>query len=234
MNRGTSTVAVPSFQVGRKIRLGQRSMVLALLTVVVVLDQASKWWAWRHVSGTIINDGGDVFVGAMVGRWYANPVTGALLDLLDVALLTAAVSVLVRRRAPAKLYIPGALMIGGWSSNLLDRVGMHYWTAPGSVRGAVDFIHLVGIKCNLADLFIVSATPVFLLATGYAGRRAGTGPVVSGSLSATPTTIRRPRPRTRMSAFAGAVGLVVAVGIGAANYGGVSAPLTSAGASAQH
>jgi len=36
--------------------------------------------------------------------------------------------------------VPGALVIGGWSSNLLDRLGMHYWTAPGSVRGAVDFI----------------------------------------------------------------------------------------------
>jgi hypothetical protein len=37
-----------------------------------------------------------------------------------------------------------------------------------------------------------------------------------------------------MSAFAGAVGLVVVVAIGAANYGGVTAPRVSAGAARHH
>jgi hypothetical protein len=51
---------------------------------VIVLDQATKWWAWRHVPGAIINYGGDSFVGDRVGGWYAGPVTGALLDFADV------------------------------------------------------------------------------------------------------------------------------------------------------
>jgi len=151
-------------------------MVFAPLAAVVVLDQATKWWAWRHVSGADINPGGDFLVGRTVGRWYADPVKGALLDLLDFALLGIAVSVLARRRRPAAVIVPGAAMLGGWGSNLLDRLGLHYWTAPGSVRGAIDFIHVGGFNFNLADFFIIGATPVFLLAVGCLGRRPANWP----------------------------------------------------------
>jgi lipoprotein signal peptidase len=224
MNRRTKTVAVSSVEVERKEKLGQRSIVLALLAVVIVLDQATKWWAWRNASGAMINYGGNSLVGATVSGWYADPVTGALLDLLDFGLLSTAVLVLVRRRRPVMVLVPGALMIGGWSSNLFDRLGMHYWTAPGSVRGAVDFIHLGPHYYNLADLFIIGATPLFLLAARYLGSWAANKPTPSGSVA--PPTHHRPwtRTRTRMSALAGAVGLVVVVGIGAANYGGVTGP----------
>jgi lipoprotein signal peptidase len=207
-------------------------MVFGLLAVVVVLDQMTKWWAWRHVPGAIINDGGKALVGPTVSGWYANPVTGALLDLLDFGVLSAAASVLMRRRRPLKVLVPGALMIGGWSSNLLDRLGMHYLTAPDSVRGAVDFIHVGNRFYNVADLFIIGATPVFLLCIGYLGRRTANRPATIGSV--TRTTPRQPRARAWMSALAGAVGLVVVVGIGAVNYGGVTAPLASAGASRHH
>jgi lipoprotein signal peptidase len=232
MNRGSRTVAVSSAQVERKDRLGQRSIVLALLIVVIALDQGMKWWAWRHASETIINDRGNSLVGATVSGWYADPATGALLDLLDFGLLSIAISVLVRRRGPALVYVPGALMIGGWSSNLLDRLGTHYWTAPGSVRGAVDFIHLGQDYYNIADFFIVGATPLFLLAIIYLRRWATNGPAPIGSVA--PTTQHRPRRRMRMPALAGAVGLIVVVGIGAVNYGGVTAPLTSASAATHH
>jgi lipoprotein signal peptidase len=63
-------------------------------------------------------------------------------------------------------------MLGGWGSNLLDRLGMHYWTAPGSVRGVVDFIRITGASYNVADLFIIGATPLFLLAVVFPGPRA--------------------------------------------------------------
>src|SRR5580700_4861516 len=141
-------------------------MVLALLAVVVVLDQAAKWWAWRYVPWTRINSGGDVLVGPAVGAQYAGRVTGALLDVLDCGRPSGAVCVLTRCRAPAAAIVPGALMTGGWASNLLDRLGMHYWTAPGSVRGVVDFIHLRGHYYNVADFFIIGCTPLFLLAAG--------------------------------------------------------------------
>src|SRR6185437_624151 len=114
------------------------------------LDQAVKWWAWRHVPWTKINSGGDVLAGRTIGAWYAGPVTGALLDLLDVGLLSVSVSASARCRMSAAVSVPGALMAGGWGSNLLDRLGIHYWTAPGSVRGAVDFIPISGHLYNIA------------------------------------------------------------------------------------
>lgn len=197
--------------------------VLALIAAVVVLDQAAKWWAWRHVPGARINSGGDVLVGSTIGRWYAAPVSGALLDLLDFGLLSIAVTVLMRFRTPAVVTIPGALMIGGWGSNLLDRLGVHYLTAPDSVRGAVDFIHLHGQYYNVADFFIISCTPVFLLAALYQGvrmaMRAARRP--AGARSAPLRARRRFRMRVRISALA-AAGLVLVVALGAANYGSVS------------
>ncbi len=195
-------------------------MMLALLAVVVVLDQAAKWWAWRHVPWTRINSGGDVLVGPAVSAWYAGPVTGALLDLLDFGLLSIAVAVLARYRAPAAVVVPGALMTGGWASNLLDRLGMHYWTAPGSIRGVVDFIHLGGHYYNVADFFIIGCTPLFLLAAGYCGARAARRP--AAARTAPPPARSRLRAQARIPALAGA-GLILVVALGAANYGGLTA-----------
>jgi len=196
-------------------------MMLGLLAAVVVLDQATKWWAWRHVSGAEINPGGDWLVGPTVGEWYGEPVTGALLDLLDFAVLSIAVCLLIRRRRPAAVVVPGALALGGWGSNLLDRLGMHYWTAPGSVRGAVDFIHIGVSNYNSADFIIIGATPLFLLAVGCLGWR-------RRNRSATVAAMGRParnrlRPRALMPAVAGAALIVAAVALGAAHDGGVSA-----------
>jgi lipoprotein signal peptidase len=194
-------------------------VVPALLAVVVVLDQAAKWWAWRHFPWTRINSGGDILVGHTIGTWYADPVTGALLDLLDVGLLSLAVSVLARCRASAWVVVPGALMTGGWASNLLDRLGFHYWTAPGSVRGAVDFIHIGANFYNIADFFIIGCTPLFLLGAGYAAVRSARRPAAAGS--APPPA--RGQTRLRIPALASA-GLILVVALGAVNYGGVSAP----------
>jgi lipoprotein signal peptidase len=200
-------------------RRRQQNVVLALLAVVVVVDQSVKWWAWRHFSWTVINSGGDVLVGHTIGAWYAAPFTGALLDLLDVGLLSLAVWVLARCRASARVFVPGALMTGGWVSNTLDRIGLHYWTAPGSVRGAVDFIHLGTNYYNIADFFIIGGTPLFLLGAGYEAVRAVRRR--AAARSATPPV--RGRTRLRVPALAGA-GLILVVALGAVNYGGVSAP----------
>lgn len=196
-------------------------LVLTLLATVVIVDQAAKWWAWHHVPWVRINSGGDILVGRTIGAWYGDPVTGALLDLLDFGLLSIAVTVLARCRASAVVVIPGALMAGGWSSNLMDRLGMHYWTAPGSVRGVVDFIHVGAYFYNIADVFIIGCTPLFLLAAGYEGVRAVMRP--AAARNATPLARGRARVRTRIPALASAV-LILAVALGAANYGGVSAP----------
>lgn len=138
--------------------------VTVLLVAVVALDQATKFWAWRHAPVAHVNVGANPFVGRVIGGWYADPVTGAVLDLMDFALLSMALVLLWRRAQPAIIWVSSALMIAGWSSNLLDRLGMHRVTAPGSSRGAVDFIHVGGYFYNVADFFIVGATVVFLAA----------------------------------------------------------------------
>jgi lipoprotein signal peptidase len=230
MNRGARTSAVSPVRSGRTDRAGLRLMVLALLVAVAVLDQGMKWWAWRHASVAIINGGGDPLVGATVSGWYSGRITGALLDLLDFGLLSAAAAVLMRRRRPVGVLVPGALVIGGWSSNLLDRLGLHYWTAPGSARGAVDFIHLGSHYYNVADFFIIGATPLFFVGICYLGIRAtnrtvGIGPVASiGRI--------RMRMATRMSVFAGALALIGVVGVGAADDTGVINTAVSSSVSA--
>jgi lipoprotein signal peptidase len=191
--------------------------VLTLLAAVIVVDQAVKWWAWRHATGAYINPGGDFLTGPVIGRWYANPITGALLDLVDVGLVGIAVAVLARRRRPPAVTVCGSLMVGGWASNLLDRLGMHYLTAPGSVRGAVDFIG-IGQQCwNLADFFIVGATPLFLLATVQLARRAASRPAAS------PAARHSPRARKPAVAVAGAA-VVMTVALGATHHGSLTKP----------
>ncbi|MCW2677753.1 MAG: hypothetical protein JWR70_2793 [Modestobacter sp.] len=143
---------------------GQRAIAIGLLAAVIVLDQTTKWWAWRHASRAIINAGSTWPIGRPLSGWFSGPVTGAILDLLDVGLLSLAGHLLVRRRRRGVVLIAGALMIGGWSSNLLDRLGLHIATAPGSVRGAVDFIHLGRPYWNVADFVIVGATALLLAA----------------------------------------------------------------------
>jgi lipoprotein signal peptidase len=228
MNRVSTATFDSTVQVERQEKSAARAVVLALLTAVVVVDQTAKWWAWRHATWAQINYGGNSLVGATLSRWYANPLSGGLLDLLDFGLLSVAIAVLLRRGRPVMVLVTGALMIGGWASNLADRLGMHYLTAPGSVRGAVDFIRLgQNYYYNVADVFIVGGTLLFLLTVSarVTKRRSTTG-------SRTPA--KRPRLRARgwVSAIVGAACLIGAVGFGAVNYGGATIPATLASASA--
>ncbi|MDQ1736879.1 MAG: signal peptidase [Pseudonocardiales bacterium] len=214
--------------VGSTDRLGRRFILLTLMAGIVVLDQGFKWWGWRHLTDARINDGGDILVGTTVNGWYADPVTGALLDLLSFGLLCVAVSILLRRRNSVTVVITGSLMVGGWTSNLLDRLVAHYWTAPGSVRGVVDFIPIGPHYYNVADFFIISGTPLFLVAVSAASlqRWVVKSPTVTEPLP--PRTHRRRSVRASLWALATGATLSAVVGIGAANYGGATTPLAAA------
>jgi lipoprotein signal peptidase len=218
---GPVTAPAASRRAGeRKKRLSQRFIVLTVLAAVILVDQAAKWWAWRHVSGVHINPGGDFLTGPTIGRWYADPVTGALLDLADCGLVSIAAAVLARRQRRATVTVCGSLMVGGWASNLLDRLGMHYWTAPGSIRGAVDFITIGGRCWNLADFFIIGATPLFLLAAAQRANRPASQPAATPARPA-----RHGSPRRRVPAVAvGGAALIMAVALGAAHYGSLIEP----------
>jgi lipoprotein signal peptidase len=204
-------------------RVGQRLPVFGVLAVIAVVDQGFKWWAWRNASGVRINDGGDILVPYAVGSLYSGPVTGALLDLVDSGLLIAAVLMLLRRRRSTLVLMSAAVAIGGWGSNLLDRLFTHYGTAPGSVRGVVDFIPLGLHYYNVADAFIVAGTAVFVLAVGAPLLRSSGLKRPAVNADVTPRT-RRPA-RVRRAVVATQVVLTAVVGVGAANFGGVTEPV---------
>ena len=208
----------PPAVVELKSKLGQRSIVLALFAAIFVLDQTTKWWAWRHVSTARINEGGNPLVPETVSAWYADPFLGPLLDVLGFGLLAIAISVLWRRRHSLAVLISGCMMIGGWSSNLLDRVGIHHLTAPGSSRGAVDFIPFIGdYYYNVADFFIICGTPLYVLAVSAAclGKLVGTRRAASRLV--TPASHYRRSGRTPMPAFASAISVIAVAAVGAAD-----------------
>lgn len=138
-------------------------MVGAAFVMVVGTDQATKWWAWRHVSGVFVNTGGYILLGR-ARWWFAEPVIGAAADAAGSALVAAAMCWLLRPRSAAAR-LGGALAAAGWASNILDRLGAHRWTAPGSARGVIDFMPGGGPgRHNVADLWIVAG----LLLLGWA------------------------------------------------------------------
>ncbi|MDT4891144.1 MAG: signal peptidase [Pseudonocardiales bacterium] len=208
----------------------RRVGALGAMAGIAVVDQAFKWWAWRHAAGVRVNYGGDGLVPSSVGSWYSKPLSGALLDLLDSGLLIVAAVFFLRRRRPAAVLITGAMVIGGWSSNLLDRLFMHYWTAPGSVRGVVDFIRIGKHFYNVADLFIITGTPLLVVAVGVSSVR---NLAQRRAVESTHGTAHAPlRPgRSRWARIAvltmSAQAVTAAVVFGAANFGGASAPVTS-------
>jgi lipoprotein signal peptidase len=153
--------------------------VLALFAVVVGTDQAAKWLAWRHLDTALINEGGFIALRPGVRAWFADPTAGAVADAAGAALVLLGLVWLLRRPRPLGVLVGAGLVAAGWTSNLLDRFGLHAWSAPGSVRGVVDFIPTGGVsKSNIADGWISLGTLVLGVAAAQAARRrllAGTG-----------------------------------------------------------
>lgn len=158
--------------------MAEQAWVVGLvLAVVVALDQLSKAWAWRHSADVHVNSGGDMLVKSAVSSWYRSPALGAVFDVADAAVLLIGGALLVRRRRRGAVLSFGALLLAGWVSNLGDRLGLHHLTAPGSIRGVVDFLPWDGRYWNLADLAIVVGTVGFVLAVLVCGFRGLVGRV---------------------------------------------------------
>ena len=134
----------------------QRLLLGVLVVAVVVADQGSKWWAWRHSGTATINSGGDELVGDVVGSWFRSRIGGGALDIVDAAALASLVAWILRRRRPVSVFLSAGMVLAGLISNLSDRLVLHYWTAPGSIRGAVDFLRIGrGAVYNGADIVVV-------------------------------------------------------------------------------
>jgi lipoprotein signal peptidase len=167
-----------------RARPGQAQTVLGLMIAVAILDQTTKYWGWRHVPRAVINPGSTWLIGAPLSGLYSGAMTGPIMDLVSCGLLGLAVVALLRRRRSAVVLVSGALVIGGWSSNLLDRLGMHLVNAPGSARGPIDFIGIGGHFYNIADVVILGSTVAFLAACRTRSRRAAAPEASPGGLRA--------------------------------------------------
>jgi lipoprotein signal peptidase len=211
------TIAVTHQDVNQRAAGRQGTLLVTLMAAVALVDQAVKWWAWRHFPWAQINPGGDAITGSRIGTWFADPLSGALLDLLNVGVLGIVIYVFMRCRLDPAVRVTGALVLGGWSSNLLDRLGVHYWTAPDSVRGVVDFIHFDGAYYNVADFFIIFGTPLLVLAILYQVARTLMGH------GAPKTALPAPSPIGIWGTVLVGVTMILAVTLGATHYGSVSA-----------
>jgi lipoprotein signal peptidase len=204
-------------------RARRRWLLTAVIPVLIGIDQVVKWLAWRHLDGSLINDGGYILLGPVIRSWFAGPAGGAVADVLGTVLVVLGIGWLLLRCRPLYVLIGGALVSAGWASNLLDRLGMHHWTAPGSARGVVDFIPSGGSSaCNVADLFIAVGT--VLLAYGIARSRLTDRP--RDGLG--PRSAQRPgrtHPKRRRVVAALALLIVVTLAVTSAmNHNGAHSP----------
>jgi lipoprotein signal peptidase len=146
-------------------------LLIGVFAVVIVTDQVSKWWAWRHVDGALINDGGYILLGPVIRSWFAAPVSGAVANVVGLVVVTVAVSWLLGRGRSRLVLIGGGFIAAGLLSNILDRLGLRAWTAPGTARGVIDFIPSGGpSRSNVADVWIVLG--VIVLVSVLVARRA--------------------------------------------------------------
>jgi hypothetical protein len=117
-------------------------------------------------------------------------------------------------------------LIGGWSSNVLDRLGLHYWTAPGSVRGVVDYLPIGQHYYNVADLFITSGTVLLSFGIGRSALRRVRSNERSTAAALTSRRHQPRRVRSTVSAAAAVAVLTALVTVGVVDFGGATQPLT--------
>ena len=137
----------------------RRGPALAAIAILVIaVDQLTKAWAWRSDGLVHINSGSGLLFGDRAGAVYRDVRWGSLIDVVALGLIVALGVALARLRLPRLPFTGAALILAGWASNLGDRIGLHELTAPGSVRGVVDFLRFDGRLWNLADLTIIAGT----------------------------------------------------------------------------
>lgn len=171
------------------------------MAAVLVSDQLTKWSAWRHYDQTLINTGGYILLGPTIRSWYSAPVSGAVLDVLGLVTLALGGRLLLRLQ-PSVLVAGATAVVAGLASNLLDRLGLHRFSAPGSERGVVDFLPSPdGGRGNVADLWIVLGLLAVLAVEVRSGRatadrqRPTSSVRRSGTMPECPPSAPPPRPR---------------------------------------
>lgn len=140
-------------------------LALSIAAVVLVLDQATKFWAERTLTG---RDPIQVLGDFLQLRLLYNP--GAAFSMGEsvtwVFTIIAAIAVVallwyVTRPQPKGMAVALALLLGGATTHLGDRL----FRAPGFARGhVVDFIDYNGwFVGNVADIALTGGAVLLLL-----------------------------------------------------------------------
>jgi lipoprotein signal peptidase len=207
---------------------GQRWLLLTVFTAVIGVDQVVKWLAWRRFDESLINGGGYILLGRVIRSWFAAPASGAVADVLGGVLVVLGIGRLLHSRRPRCVLIGGGLVLAGSLSNLLDRLGMHNLTAPGSARGVVDFLPSGGSsRCNVADVLIVLG----ILLLGYASVRRQLAVGARGSAGPGSVVVRSGRAHRRRPRIVALIILLAVITLAvtsAMNHEGVYAPTSPA------
>lgn len=171
LDREVLPVETPAPNVSQQPKRSHWRLAVAIIAVMIVVDQATKWWAGHFDPSVSVNTGGDAMAPAVLSNSLADPLTGGVLTVVGALLTMWAVAWLARSRCSTVVRIAGLLVAAGWASNTLDRLGLRWFTAPKIVdgRGVVDWLLASsGTGYNLADLAILTGT----LVLAFVGLRA--------------------------------------------------------------
>jgi lipoprotein signal peptidase len=129
------------------------ALPITVMVGVVAVDQVTK--AVQHANHFVVNTGGAALVPSAIGDFlWRSPHIGAVVDTAAVAALCA-VARLIPAIAGAIGRVGAAMMVGGLSSNLLDRLGFASLLHAGLPRGSIDWVPLGShLHANVADGFV--------------------------------------------------------------------------------
>ncbi len=162
--RGTSLISDKTTEHDTAPQRSRLSVWVAVASVVYLLDQGSKWFAERFLSGGRPRE---VLGDLLQFRLTYNPGaafsvgTGYTIVLTVIALLVIAVCLALARRLRSTPWaVALGLLLGGALGNVTDRI----FRSPAPFRGrVVDFIELPNWPVfNLADSAISVAAVIFV------------------------------------------------------------------------
>lgn len=113
---------------------------LAMFVTIVASDQITKALAPR--AWVTVDPATGAYLPVSIRRLYVGPITGALLDSIAIVLL-GVIGIAALRKLHSHLAGVGVIvLVGGMTSNLLDRLGLAAITQGVKERGVVNWFQL--------------------------------------------------------------------------------------------
>ena len=157
MLRGSASVTVAAMAAADSVTTRRLPLVLAVAAVVLVVDQATKFWAERTLTGRepipVIGDFIQFRLLYNPGAAFSMGANATWVFTIIAAIAAGWLLWYVTRPHPVSRVIVFSLLLGGATTHLIDRL----FREPGFARGhVVDFIDYNGwFVGNVADIALV-------------------------------------------------------------------------------